>query len=325
MKSIKLYLPLVLMILLFACAKDCKSESKAAGNQALSAPAAVDEQGVQFESANDKEEDLVANNIQKQFISSSAAVENGKDSGRKFIRTADLRFKVDNVLKATYSIENIAQQFGGFITFTNLNSNIDSKTTVAVSQDSSLESTYYTVNNHLILRVPNTQLDTTLKSIAVLINYLDHRIIKAEDVSLLLLSNKMEQDRIKNSERRLTKAIDDRGRKLRETTEAEDQLLQMQEQSDRAKLANLTLEDKIAFSTVDVSIYQRQSVYREVISNEKNIDAFKPGTGSRIINALKSGWIILDSILIFVIQLWSLILIAIVVYIVYKIIRRNHG
>ena len=40
--------------------------------------------------------------------SSNAAVEN-KESNRKFVRTADLKFKVKNVPQSTYAIENALQ------------------------------------------------------------------------------------------------------------------------------------------------------------------------------------------------------------------------
>ncbi|OYX82606.1 MAG: hypothetical protein B7Y83_14200, partial [Flavobacteriales bacterium 32-34-25] len=68
-------------------------------------------------------------------ISSSAAVEK-KDSTRKFVRTADLKFKVKSVPQTTYAIENITNKFGGFVTFTNLQSNIIDQYETKISQDS---------------------------------------------------------------------------------------------------------------------------------------------------------------------------------------------
>ena len=60
----------------------------------------------------------------KAATSSSAAVENNKDSVHKFIRTADLKFKVKDVVQSTYTIENITNVHGGFVTYTNLSSTI---------------------------------------------------------------------------------------------------------------------------------------------------------------------------------------------------------
>src|ERR1700741_3774994 len=39
----------------------------------------------------------------------------GNDGVRKFIKTADLKFRVKSVIRATYDIEDITHQFGGFV------------------------------------------------------------------------------------------------------------------------------------------------------------------------------------------------------------------
>ncbi|MDI1317467.1 DUF4349 domain-containing protein [Flavobacterium sp.] len=94
-------------------------------------------------------------------ISSNAAVEK-KDSNRKFVQTADLKFKVKNVAKSTYVIENIVGKNGGFVTFTDLKSNSSEKSETKISKDSTLETNRITVDNTIRLRVPNAKLDTIL-------------------------------------------------------------------------------------------------------------------------------------------------------------------
>jgi hypothetical protein len=273
---------------------------------ASSAPAAASQSSV------------AADSTAAGYVSSSAAVETGKDSTRKFIRTADLKFKVRSVIDATYRIEDITGKSGGFVTYTNLNSTIDNKTITAISADSSLETTYFTVANSMVLRVPNRMLDSTLKAIAVLIDYLDFRVIKAEDVGLQILSNQLEQQRLARHEKRLTSAIDSRGRKLEETTTAEENLLNRQGESDAAGIANLSLQDQIQFSTINLSIYQRQAVTRELIANDRNIEEYEPGIGSKLLEALKVGWKALEAVVIFLARLWALILFGIIVYIIYR-------
>jgi hypothetical protein len=265
-------------------------------------------------SAGSKMKDIASDTVSNQFISSSAAVEDGKLEGRKFIRTAELKFKVESVVNATYEIENITRRFGGFVTNTFLKSDIEHKTTTALTRDSSLESTHYSVVNNMTIRVPNTQLDTTLKSIAVLIDYLDYRIIKVDDVSLNLLENQMTQNRVARNEQRLTNAINNRGKKLAETTAAEELLLRKQEQSDDAKMANLRMQDNIAYSTITLNIYQRLAIKRELIANDKTIDAYEPGFGSRIADAFKTGYYMLETIIICIISIWSWILLGVVGY-----------
>jgi hypothetical protein len=264
------------------------------------------------------ESTTIADTSSSVFVSSSAAVEKNQDTSRKFIRTADLKFKVLSVIRSTYDIENITNRQGGFVTYTSLNSNIDRVTITVISADTSLETTYYTVTNTFTLRVPNTKLDTTLREIAKSIDYLDYRIIKADDVALQILSNNLTQKRSIESEERLSQAIEKRGKKLIETTEAEELLLNKQEQSDNARISSLSLKDQIEFSTINLIIYQRQTVKRELISNDKNIEEYKPGFGLRILDSLKFGWNILEAIIVFLIKLWGIILIGAVIFFIYK-------
>lgn len=266
-----------------------------------------------------KEGDMVlADSVTAKSISSSAAVENGKDTTHKFVRTANLKFKVKSVIKSTYDIEDITNQQGGFVAYTNLTSTVNNVSTTAISTDSSLETTNYLVTNTITVRVPNTKLDTTLKEISRNIDFLDYRIINAEDVALSILSNNLIQKRAAKNEERLTNAIDNKGKKLNETTVAEETLLNKQEQADNAKISNISLKEQISFSTIKLSIYQRETIKREVISNDKNITAYEPGFGENFIASLKFGWQILESFIINLTKFWGVFLFVVVAYFLYK-------
>lgn len=250
-------------------------------------------------------------------ISSNAAAE-PKNSTRKFVRTADIKFKVKDVAKSTYAIENSIAKHGGFVTLTDLKSNINQKTETKISQDSILETTKFTVDNTITFRVPNTQLDTVLKSMVKEINFLDSRLIKADDVSLQLLSNKLAQKRIKNSQERLEKGIDNKGKKHDNIVDAENNALQKATESDTAILNNFSLEDQVNFSTVTLYLYQRETTKQEVIANEKSVNEYRPNIGLQIWDSLKTGWFILEGIIAFVMQLWSVILLGFIGFLIYK-------
>jgi hypothetical protein len=252
------------------------------------------------------------------LISSSAAEEKNKDTTRKFIRTAQLKFKVKDLIRSSYQIEALTARFGGFVSYTALNSTIDNKSLVPVSPDSSLETISYTASNSITLRIPNTRLDSTLKSIALLVDYLDYRIIKADDVGLLIQANRITGKRIEKHNKRLTDAIDNRGKKLNETSAAEDHILSGQEQADKAMLDNLSLADQINFSTVNLIIYQRQASKHEMIANDQNITQYEPSFGSKVKEAFQSGWEMLKSFCLFLIHSWALIGIGILVYLGFK-------
>ena len=250
-------------------------------------------------------------------VSSSAAVEN-KNSNRKFARTADVKFKVKNVAKSTYAIEDATTKFGGFVTYTNLQSNIHSEDRTKVSQDSTLVTTKYKVDNNITIRVPNTKMDTVIKTIAKQIHFLDYRIIKADDVSLQMLSNELAQKRSNSSEKRLANAIDSKGKKLNQVVKAEETLDAKKEQNDVSKLQNLSLQDQVNFSTLTLNIYQDESIKQEMIANEKSINAYRPNIGLQIWDSIKTGWFILEHIVSFVVVLWPFVLIGFLGFLVYK-------
>ena len=250
-------------------------------------------------------------------VSSSAAVEN-KNSNRKFVRTADVKFKVKNVAKSTYAIEDATTKFGGFVTYTNLQSNIHSEDRTKVSQDSTLVTTKYKVDNNITIRVPNTKMDTVIKTIAKQIHFLDYRIIKADDVSLQMLSNELAQKRSNSSEKRLANAIDSKGKKLNQVVKAEETLDAKKEQNDVSKLQNLSLQDQVDFSTLTLNIYQDESIKQEMVANEKSINAYRPNIGLQIWDSVKTGWFMLEHIISFVVVLWPFVLIGFLGFLVYK-------
>lgn len=252
-----------------------------------------------------------------QVVSSSAAVE-PKNSDRKFIRTADIKFKVKNVAKSTYAIEDATTRFGGFVTYTNLQSVVSEKEETKVSQDSSLITMKYAVTNDITIRVPNTKLDTVIKTIAKQIDFLDYRVIKADDVSLKMLANELAQNRSSVTEKRIEKAIDGKGKKLDNVLNAEDQLEAKKAQNDNAKLENLSLKDQVNFSTLTLAIYQNDSVKQEMVANEKSINAYRPNIGLQIWDSLKTGWFMLEAVIAFVVQLWGIALLGFGAYFLIK-------
>ncbi len=263
------------------------------------------------------EEESADAKIAADTISSSAAVEK-EGSTRKFIRTADIKFKVKNVPQSTYTIENITNKFGGFVTYTNLQSTIIDEFETKISLDSTLQTIRYNVENDITIRVPNKRLDTVIKLIAKQINFLDYRIIKADDVSLKMLANQLSQTRSASNEKRIEKAIDTKGKKINDIMEAENTLANKKEQNDNAKLENLSIEDQVNFSTLTIKIYQNESVKQEITSSTKDSNYYKPNIGIRILDSLKSGWYVLLNLIVLLFEIWWLLLLAIGGYFLYK-------
>jgi len=306
MKNIKIGIVAIIALLMCACAQE-RHES--------------------FELADVASEIEIISESQthspETYISSSAALENPSDTTRRMIRTANIKFKVKDVIKATYDIENIVVKNNGFVENTNLTSHINYIKETTIKEDSILLTTYYTVINGLVLRVPNTQLDATLKEIAQFVEFMDYRIINAKDVTLDLLSKRLEQTRLAKYDSRMTNAIDNQNRRLNDVSAAEDNLLNKQAQADEAKLANLQILDKIKFSTITLSLYQNQNIKYEVIAKEKTIKPYSTPFGTRFIDALKFGWTIIVEFFLFLVNIWPIILIAALVLCGVKYFRKR--
>jgi hypothetical protein len=311
-------------------AEDAKMESAEATeegyNKDLNMPAAdVAAEEEATEAPEEKkffknEDDGTQGGITKVF-SSSAAVTDPDDTLHKFIRTADIRFKVNQVTDATYRIEDITRKFKGFVSYTNLVSRIDRTSHRVISKDSILETTYFTVENTITIRVPSKNLDTTLKEIAKLVDYLDYRVISANDVRLSLLANKLEKRRLARYNARLSKISDAGGSNyMDDKTYIEENLLQKMEQADNTLIEDLTLEDQIEYSTVTLALYQNQEMKNELLANEENIEEYKPGMGSRMLDSLKIGWNFIEDAIVGLVAAWPL---YIILFMIYVLLRKN--
>jgi hypothetical protein len=251
-------------------------------------------------------------------FTSSAARNNPADTIHAFVRTADVKFKVSNVVNATYAIENIVGNNGGFVTLSQVASNIYNVESTPISSDSSIHISHYNVSGNIIIRVPNTQLDTTLKEIAKLVDFVDYRTIKASDVSMQLKANKLLQQRYEQHGKRLVTAIDDKGRKLPDVANAEENLLNKQAVADNALVETATLNDMIAYSTITLQIYQDNAVRIERSASEKIIAAYTAPVNERVAKAFNSGWVLVKECFIALVYIWPLIIALALSYVLYK-------
>lgn len=239
-------------------------------------------------------------------------------SNRQFIKTSSMKFRVDNVQKATDIIEKTVTKAGGFVSKMQLESNILDKTSTKISLDSLVETTKFLVSNDISIRIPNKNLDRAIDTIAKQIKFLDSKNITQDDVSLQLLANTLKQKRNENNAKRLSKAIDEKGKNLSKIVEAEKSVDENNVAKDVALVDNLDLKDQVNFSTLSLNIYQNETILQEKLLDEKSAASFKPNFGIRIIESVQTGWNVLGSIITFLFSLWSVFLIIFIGYLCYK-------
>jgi hypothetical protein len=237
---------------------------------------------------------------------------------KKIIRTADLTIKVKDVTRSTYEIEDITEEFGGFVESANQSNEIIEQSKTEVSKDSILEITKYSIKSNIEIRVPSKNLNATIKAISRQIGFVDSYNIKADDVSLRMRSNELTQKRSITTEKRVEKAIDTKGVKMKDVINAENTLAEKKEERDNARLENISMQDQVNFSTLSIQIYQDELVKKELIANATDINSYKPSIGTRIADSLKSGWYVLANIIDFIFRIWWFIALCFLAFWLYK-------
>jgi len=257
------------------------------------------------------------------FIASAAASDINDDEDHKFIRTAQLKFKVKAIPEATYKIENITIRNKGFIIRSAINNEQSYSTTTVISKDSAMVTHYYNLVADMRLKVPKENLDTVLKEIAPLAVEINYRTVDAQDVTLQILSDKLKKERINKKQKRVSDAIDNKGRKLDDIMDAENLLDKTLEEADNTILAAYSLNEQIAYSTIDVKMHQSQTMYTEKILQEKSITKYEPGFGLRAKDALSSGWNFICELVIIILHIWPVLFIALGIAIFVYFIRKK--
>ncbi len=268
-----------------------------------------------------KDQTEIKNEDYQQFVymmRSTAARKTRLDSTHRFIRTAQMRFRVKNVAYTSYNIEEIAAKFEGYVADTKLTSELQSNTEKPVSADSSLQTMRFVVTNDIVLRIPVENLDTTLKSLVKYIDYLDYRNVNTNDITLEMLANKLASARIAKFNQRLAFSVDNKSGKLTDVQGAEESMLHQQENADNALIDNLRKDDQVKYSTITLHIYQPVTIRQELIAREKNIDEYEPGLGTKLGESLASGWHGLQIIILGIVTLWPLWLIGAAIFLIVR-------
>lgn len=263
--------------------------------------------------------------ILPNFLVTAAASGVNDDEMHKFIRTAQMKFKVKDVVDATHLIENIILNNKGFILSSSIVNKQLSPSTINISKDSSLVTYYLNQESKLQLKVPCQLLDTTLRQIAPLAISIDYRTVNAADVTTRLMSEKMAQVRMTKKQKRLSTAIDNKGQKLSDITDAEEALDNAMEREDNAKISEFSTNEQIAYSTISIDIYQDIKEYSNKVLRTENIEGYDSGFGVRVVDGLANGWYIVTVIFLFLINIWPIMLVVVVSLGIYFRIRRKQN
>jgi len=234
-------------------------------------------------------------------ISSVATV---KVKDKQFIKTADVNMEVKDVYETTVSIEKSVQELGGFVTHSNLQSNVVSENTYNTSDENAVLVKKYQTENRMQLRVPTERLGELLTLINDKKLFLNSRQINAEDVTSSIKYAKLESKRIEKNSKNISALKADKDKvELDNENMAE---------GNQQQLANMDVTDNLKYSTVDIYIKEPKIRIAEIaITNTKSIDdKYKFDFLYSAKSAFVEGYYLIQKIFVGLITIWPILLIG---------------
>ncbi len=226
---------------------------------------------------------------------------------KQFIKTANVDMEVKDVYNATIAIENSAKKLEGFVTHSNLKSQIISEEKFNTSDTEAMLIKKYQSENSMQVRIPTLQLATFLQEINNQKVFLNARIINAEEVTANIKFAELEAKRIKKTDKNISEIKKDDKKVNLDNDNMSDE--------NNLKLASLNITDQLKYSTVDIYIKEPQTRVAEIaVTNTTNIDnQYKFNFWYDIKNAFVEGFYLIQTILVFLVKIWPLVLIGMVI------------
>ncbi|MBE0441992.1 DUF4349 domain-containing protein [Psychrobacter sp. AOP7-D1-15] len=243
--------------------------------------------------------------------------------GKSLLITSSADFTVKDVVKSSAAIEALTRQQGGYVAISNI-SNYPRSDRTFVQGDKNITITTYTRQAEMTVRVPRTNVSKFLKQMQQQVAFLNEQEFTAQDVTLDIyreqLVSQLNSDMASElSEERLDS---ENNKDQRSNIEAITATYTARRQQELAKLEQMDIADKVKYSTINLVFSQPDISYKEVTQNlDVLIDAERPSFGTEVNKSLKDGWSMLRSFALGVIQLWWLVVLAGIFYLIYRLIK----
>lgn len=251
----------------------------------------------------------------KDFVTavsdSISSVATMKVNDKQFIKTADVNMEVKDVYDATISIEKSAQELGGFVTHSDLKSNVVSENTYNTSDEEAVLVKKYRSENTIQVRVPTARLGEFLTLVNSKKLFLNSRSVNAEDVTSGIKYAEMEGKRIQKTGENIDRLKTNKDKvNMSDQNMAEDNLRQM---------ANMDVTDQLEYSTVDIYIKEPKVRIATIpVTNTESIDdKYTFDFLYSLKSAFVEGFYLIQKIMVGLVAIWPFALTgAVILYIV---------
>lgn len=211
----------------------------------------------------------------------------------KIIKSANVRYKVVDVKQATRKIKRISQNYSSYISNLRFENNL------------------YKKENRFTLKVPSKDFDAIMDSINTVAEFIEYENITTKDVTSEFidvearLKTKLEvKDRYESILRTKAKSVE-------ELLNVEEKLQHIQEEIESSQGQLKYLSNKVAFSTIQIDLY-------ETVEYKEEPNQYEKSFLSELKDGFVSGWDILKLVFVGLVYIWPFIIIGIFAFIFIK-------
>ena len=223
--------------------------------------------------------------------------------GKKFIKTAQVNMEVKDVYQTTIGVEKQLKEMGGFVTKSELHSNIISEENFPINDNEAKLVREFGQVNDMEVRIPTIKLGEFLEFINKSNLFLHTRNISSEDVSANIMMANLEEKRMKETENNIQK-IKNNAEKV---NLADNNLSEQNNQ----KLATYNLSDNLKYSTVSLYLKEPSTRISTIaITNTKNFDnQYRYNFFYDVKNAIIKGFYLTQEIIVGLFTIWPILIV----------------
>ena len=233
--------------------------------------------------------------VAKDKVSPTALTGNTIPVENRIIKTAQLRFETPDMAKTAANIQSAVSKYNATV-----QQDFEGNVNNAVSK-------------RMTIRVPSKNFNLFLDEISKGVSYFDEKEISARDVTEEYIDVEARIKTKKQLEVRYLELLK-KATKVSEMLEIEQQLSQIREEIEAKEGRLKYLQSQVSMSTVTVEFYKTKA----------NQQGATVSYGSKIVNAIKSGFNGISSFFIWLIEVWPFMLILVaLIYLIRKTIEEK--
>lgn len=206
----------------------------------------------------------------------------------KIIKSANVRYKVKKVKTATASIKQLARIYNAYIS------------------DLRFENNKYSLENRFTVKIPQQHFDAMMDSMTNIAEFVDHENITTKDVTEEYIDIETRLKTKLEIKKRYESILRKNAKTIEDILATEEKLGVIQEEIEASQGKLKYLSNKVAFSTIQIDLYQ-------TVDYKEEPEVYSKTFLSKSKEGLTFGWDLIEALILGVIYIWPLLLIGLLI------------